>query len=271
MASSSTTYKPGGPPVHADITTQPGSRLSVPWIQWFNQTYGLSNAADDASTVAGVADDKANTALALINSLANDAAVNAGTADNKATQALSTLARIADALDYLTQAPPVVRPKAGLFGSFFDTTTQTTAINTPAVLTLNTTDIGLGVYRGATTSRVYVTDAGIYNMQFSVQLANSGASVDDVNIWLRLNGTDVAGSNGLVSVPAKHGGFDGHVLVGWNFFLSLAANDYFEVVWCPSSASITIPYIAASAGPPAIPATYSVVLTVTQANVSIPA
>lgn len=264
-------YQPGGPPVHADVTTQPGSRLSVPWLQWFNQVYGISGVANDAAVIAGVADDKANTALALINALAQDAAVNAGTADGKANQALSTLSRIADSLDYLTQAPPVVRPKAGLFGSFFDTTTQTTAANTPATLTLNTTDVALGTYRGTTTSRVYVTDAGVYNMQFSVQLRNISASVEDVNIWLRLNGTDVAGSNGLVSVPAKHAGFDGHALVGWNFFLSLAANDYFEVVWCPTSADISIPYIAASAGPPAIPATYSVVLTITQANVSIPA
>lgn len=220
---------PVGPPLQAEITAQQGSKLSVPWLQWFNRVYGLGGVLD-ADT---------------LNDIAN--------------------------LGLLYQAPPTVRPKAGLYGSFFDTTTQTTPANTPAALTLNTTDVNLGVYVGSTTSRVYVTDAGIYNAQFSVQLRNSNVALQDVNIWLRVNGADVPGSNGLISVANKHGGVDGHMIVGWNFFLQLAAGDYFQIIWCPSSVDVTIPYAAASAGPPAIPATYSVVLTVTQANVSIPA
>lgn len=182
-------------------------------------------------------------------------------------EALAALEQI----DLLYQAPPVVRPKQGLYGSFFDTTAQTTPANTPKTLTFNTTDVNLGVYIGTPTSRVYVTDAGIYNAQFSVQIENINVALQDVDIWLRVNGVDVVGSNGKASVNNKHGASNGHQITGWNFILRLAENDYFEIVWCPSSADVTIQPYAATVGPPAIPSTYSVVLTVTQANVSIPA
>jgi hypothetical protein len=177
--------------------------------------------------------------------------------------AIATLQSSVDAL-YLTPIPLEVQTLR--YGSFFDTTTQSTAANTPVALTYNTTDISRGVYIGTTTSRVYFTYAGVYNLQFSVQLENSDASLQDVDIWLRVDGVDVAGSNGKLSIQNRHGGVDGHDIKGWNFFLTLYAGQYVEIVWCPTSASVTIPYVAAAAGPPAIPATYSVVLTVSQVN-----
>lgn len=163
-------------------------------------------------------------------------------------------------------APTVPEFRFLRYGSFFDTTTQTTAANTPAALTYNTTDIANGIYRGATTSQIYFTHSAIYNLQFSVQLKNANAALQDVDIWLRINGVDVPGSNGKLSIQNKHGGVDGHDIKGWNFFLSVSSGQYVEIVWCPSSADVTIPYVAASAGPPAIPATYSVVLTISQVN-----
>lgn len=149
------------------------------------------------------------------------------------------------------------------YASFFDTTTQTTPANTPKALTYNTIDVTSGIVTGSPSSRIRFEYAGLYNLQFSVQLENSDVADQDVNIWLRINGVDVAGSTGLVSVPGKHGAIHGHALVGWNFVLRIGAGQYVEIIWSPSSANVTIPYYAAAVGPPAIPATYSVVLTVT--------
>ena len=177
--------------------------------------------------------------------------------------ALAALQSEVEAL-YLTPTMPEVQ--ALRYGSFFDTTTQTTAANTPTPLTYNTTDISRGVYLGTPSSRVYFTYAGAYNLQFSVQLENSDTVLQDVDIWLRVDGVDVPGSNGKLSIQNKHAGVNGHDIKGWNFFLTLYAGQYVEIVWCPTSASVTIPYVAATAGPPAIPATYSVVLTVSQVN-----
>lgn len=177
--------------------------------------------------------------------------------------ALAALQSEVEAL-YLSPATPEVQ--ALRYGSFFDTTTQTTAANTPAALTYNGTDISQGVYIGTTTSRVYFTYAGVYNLQFSIQVVNSDTALQDVDIWLRVDGVDVPGSNGRMSVQNRHAGVDGHDIKGWNYFLTLYAGQYVEIVWCPTSATVTIPYVGASAGPPAIPATYSVILTVAQVN-----
>ena len=154
------------------------------------------------------------------------------------------------------------------YGSFFDTTTQTGSITTPTLITFDTIDQAQGVYRGTPTSRIYVSEAGTFNFQFSVQAKTSDANTQDINIWLRVNGVDVVGSNGRVSIPAKHGAIDGHIIAGWNFFLTMAAGDYLELVWLPSTVTTTLAYYAATAGPPAIPATYSVVLTAIKVNIT---
>jgi hypothetical protein len=149
------------------------------------------------------------------------------------------------------------------YASFFDTTTQTTPANTPKALTYNTIDIASGIITGTPNSRVRFEYAGIYNLQFSLQMENSDVADQDVNIWFRINGINVSTSTGLVSVPAKHGGVNGHTIVGWNYVLRIGAGQYVELIWCPGHAGITIPYIAAAVGPPAIPAAASVILTVT--------
>jgi hypothetical protein len=115
---------------------------------------------------------------------------------------------------------------------------------------------------------MYVTEAGVYSVQFSVQVENTIATEGDVNIWLRINGADVIGSNGFVWVPAKHAGADGHIISGWNFFLTLSANDYVELVWLPSAATMTLQSYPAVVGPPAVPSTYSAVLTAFKVNIT---
>ena len=177
------------------------------------------------------------------------------------------LAQMQSDLDAMKLAPRPLEIHPIPYGSFFDTSSQTGSISSPTPIAFNSTDISSGVYLGATTSRMYVTDAGVYNVQFSLQMQNSTATQGDVNVWLRINGTDVIGSNGLIWVPGKHAGGDGHIITGWNFYLSLAATDYVELVWLPSAATITIQAYAAQVGPPAVPSTYSAVLTAFKVNI----
>lgn len=129
------------------------------------------------------------------------------------------------------------------YGSFADTTTQTAVANTATVMTFDTTDFANGVSvvtSGGKASRITVTAAGIYNFQWSGQFQNTDTQIHDVNVWVRKNGTDVVGSTGLVSVPNSHGGVNGHTIAGWNFFFSLAANDYIELWWSTDSALVTV-------------------------------
>jgi len=113
------------------------------------------------------------------------------------------------------------------YGAFSSDQDQTTTANTATLMTLNTTDFSNQV--SISSSKITVVNAGIYNLQFSTQFANTNSNVQDVYIWLRQNGTDIPGSTGFVSIPGSHGGTDGHSIVGWNYFLSMAAGDHIEI------------------------------------------
>ena len=144
------------------------------------------------------------------------------------------------------------------YGAFSSDQDQTTTANTATLMTLNTTDFSNGV--SINTSKITVEYAGIYNLQFSTQFANTNSNVQDVYIWLRQNGVDIPGSTGFVSIPGSHGGTDGHSIVGWNYFLSMNANDHVEIYWSVPNVAVTIQHLAAS-GTPTKPSTQSVVAT----------
>ena len=145
------------------------------------------------------------------------------------------------------------------YGAFSSYTTQSTTSNTATHLTLSTTYFSAGV--SISSSKIIVERAGIYNLQFSVQVQNLDNSPQDMYIWLRQNGTDIAGSTGVIGLPArKSAGDPAHAIKGWNYFLSMAAGDYIEIYWSPTIATFTIPTYAAS-GTPTKPSTASVVAT----------
>lgn len=149
------------------------------------------------------------------------------------------------------------------YGAFSDFTSQTTTANTATLMALATTDFSNKV--SISSSKIRVERAGIYNLQFSTQFTNTDTQLHDVSIWLRQGndgGTsaDIVGSTGLISVPNSHGGVDGHSINGWNYFLSMAADDYVQIYWSTTSANVSIATYAASTGPTR-PSTASVVAT----------
>jgi hypothetical protein len=149
------------------------------------------------------------------------------------------------------------------YGAFSSDQDQTTTANTATLMTLNTTDFANGV--SISSSKITVENAGIYNLQFSAQFQNTNVALQDVYIWLRQGNdgggsSDITGSTGFVSIPNSHGGTNGHAIVGWNYFLSMAANDYVQIYWSTSSADVSIQYYPAS-GTPTKPSTQSVVAT----------
>ena len=154
-------------------------------------------------------------------------------------------------------------PRGGKFmnnpyGAFQSTVDQTAAvINTAYAMTLNTTDYANGV-SVASNSRITVADAGIFNLQWSGQFENTDSQDHDARVWLKINGTVVTGSTGFFAVPSKHGSVNGHTLVGWNYFLSLNANDYVELWWETDSTMVSIQAYAAAGN---YPSTASVIAT----------
>ena len=154
----------------------------------------------------------------------------------------------------------------GYYGQFQDDVTQTApSSNVGLAMIFRTTDIANGisiVSNGTNLTRITFANTGVYNLQFSSQFSNSKNAVEDVTIWLRLNGSDVAGSSGFVSVPAKHGSVNGHCITSWNYLLDVVAGQYYELYWSTTDhTNVQMQFYAAGSPPPS---TASVILTVTQ-------
>lgn len=142
------------------------------------------------------------------------------------------------------------------YGAFQDSTTQTAVSTTAAYpITFNTTDYSAGI-TVVSNSRLTVTYAGVYNLQFSAQLENTINAPVDIDIWLRKNGTDVAATNSRFGLAArKNPGDPFHVIGALNYFIELQASDYVELVWCTTDVGADIVAYVAGTSPtrPAIP------------------
>ena len=148
------------------------------------------------------------------------------------------------------------------YGAFSDYTSQTTTANTATLMALSTTDFSNGVTLD-TGSKITVSTPGIYNLQFSTQFQNLSNAPQDMYVWLKQNGTDIVGSTGKLGMPArKNPGDPFHDIKGWNYFLSMNANDYVQLYWSTTDVDVTIQTYAASSSPTK-PSTASVVATLT--------
>lgn len=108
----------------------------------------------------------------------------------------------------------------------------------------------------ASTSRITFAAAGTYRINASLQFNNSDTSDHDVTLWFAKNGTDIANTGGRTNVPKTGDG--GTMLVAYEIFETVAANDYIEMYWYPENVGVTLHYVApVVANPgvtPAIPA-----------------
>jgi len=142
------------------------------------------------------------------------------------------------------------------YGAFQDSTDQTAASTTVAYpITFNTTDFSNGVTL-SNSSRLNVANAGLYNLQFSIQFKNTTNDGHDVDVWFRKNGTNIANSNSRFHPPArKSAGDPSHMIAALNFFVDMAANDYVEIMWRTTSTSVSIEHFDTSTSPtrPAVP------------------
>lgn len=140
------------------------------------------------------------------------------------------------------------------YGVFQTNQSFSGSANVSSSMPITVTDEAVGVSI-VSSSRITFENAGVYNLQFSAQIVQTGAAT--VYIWFKKNGTNVAGSatelsvaNGESTVPA------------WNYMLSANANDYVEIAWQGNTAGGTVfTYRAATGNIPIVP---SLIVTVHQ-------
>lgn len=149
------------------------------------------------------------------------------------------------------------------YGAWSDATDQTGSITVGTATTYNTQDVSDGITL-ANNSEITVPNTGKYNLQFSLQFKNVENAQQEVVVWLKVNGLDLANSATIYTIPArKNASIFGYNVASLTFLLDLNANDYVEVFWLPSIATITMEHLPASVSP-AYPAVPSAVLTMLQ-------
>lgn len=146
---------------------------------------------------------------------------------------------------YVSEIQPVPSPTTAL-------TVTMTATDTSNQVALDATD----------KTKIVFAIAGYYNIQFSIQILSYDSQLDNVTLWFRQNGVDVANSAGIVSVPAIHAGKPGAAIISWNIVLPLAANDYIQLLMGSESGnSVAATYPPGTA--PVHPSSPSIILTAT--------
>ena len=149
-------------------------------------------------------------------------------------------------------------------GAWQSLANQTGSITAGTPFTFDTVDVADGVTLVAG-SQLTVPIAGVYNFQWSGQFQNVENTIEQVTVWLRIDGVDVPGSAGIIALPArKNPSVVGRIIIGWNYFLTLTAGQYVQIVWLPSVVSVIVPTYPASVVTPVHPSTASVIVTVNQ-------
>jgi len=148
--------------------------------------------------------------------------------------------------------------KHNAHASYYSQFTQTaTGANSPQVMEFSQIDFEQGV-QWVSGNKIKVGSDGVYNLQFSAQLSRtSGGSSQQISIWFRKNGTDIATSNTHLSVQANAG----KLVAAWNYMLQCNANDEIQIMWAVTDTAVTLIYQAADLSVPH-PATPSVIATI---------
>jgi hypothetical protein len=162
-----------------------------------------------------------------------------------------------DSVILLMPTSDAAESDAAPYGSFSNNTDQTApSVGSTAVVVYDTTEEASGVYL-ASSSRLYVRNYGVYNVQFSLQLVNQDNVAQYADVWFRVNGTDIPRSASRFDIPARKSSTDwSHVVGTVNIFVELQAGDYVEIAGTTSSALVALEsYPADTVIPrPAIPA-----------------
>jgi hypothetical protein len=135
---------------------------------------------------------------------------------------------------------------------------QTGNVAAATAVTFNTDLTGTGISVVSST-QVTLTAAGTYMFAPSIQLSNSAAADHDATIWFRKNGTNIANSATILTVPKLADG--GTAVFSLSCIDTVTAGQYIEIMWLPENVAVTIEAIAIGSIAPAIP---SVILPVTR-------
>jgi len=151
-----------------------------------------------------------------------------------------------------------------IVGSFSSSTTQLQTggiANTATPITYDTTEYATTGVSFINNSQIKVTKTGVYKFSYSIQLDKSGGGIDKCQIWIRINGNNVARSASEVVVA----GNNGETFPFCEYILPLNANDYVEVMFLSADATMAVSFFPASGtAPNNVPIVPSIIANIIQ-------
>jgi hypothetical protein len=162
--------------------------------------------------------------------------------------AASDIGNSADALPYASLS-------GRAYLSAYSNTDQTGSVSVATPVKIENTGFNAGITiannGSGNPTRITFAAAGTYMVAPSLQFANSDSSAHTANIWFRKNGTDIANSNTVISVPKIADG--GNTFFQIVLYEQVTAGQYIEIMWLPTNVAVTVEYTAPGAIAPAIP------------------
>lgn len=120
---------------------------------------------------------------------------------------------------------------------------------------VNTTGTQSGVHTATLTGRIYVSEAGDYQVIISALVDSTNATTMTMDIWLDVNGSDIADSNTEVSFNSS----SVQSVVAVPFIIDMNKGDYFKLWMQASNTNGRLLYVAASGDAPVCP---SIIMTI---------
>ena len=133
---------------------------------------------------------------------------------------------------------------AGVAASYYSIITQNVtgpAGPTGTIITFESTFVETGgITRNLSYTQMIVPTSGLYEAWYSIQLHRvQGGNPVFIYVWLRINGTDVANSNGRINTNSNNG----DMLPIVPYILDLAAGDTVEFICQADGADVQLLYI----------------------------
>lgn len=166
-------------------------------------------------------------------------------------------------IDVISGKVPYSVLQGRAYAAFSDVTDQTGSTTAATPVKFGTTEVaGSGITMvtdGSNLTRLTFAAAGTYAVMPNLQFANSDAADHDVTIWFALDGVNVVRSATKMSVPKVGDG--GSAFFQIVFYITVTAGQYIQVLWLPENVAVTLDHTAAAAGPPAVPAIPSAIIS----------
>ena len=141
--------------------------------------------------------------------------------DNKISVGSLTKTAVTNALNYT--------PVPNDYGSFYDTAKQVTPITTASVVKFNFMNFANNINITNNTSgiptRITASNAGLYNIKYTLQFIKTDAGNDEVSVWIRRNSSAYANTNNTYTIT----GLGIKNMISNSFFIELGDNDYVEI------------------------------------------